>query len=97
MKKAMTRANALVAIMLMVGFAGAAQAGSTGAEWNSAVTFFTNGLTGGYGRMAALACLAWGIWGVFSRSVINILLPIVVALAVTVGPTIVNGIVTATI
>jgi len=96
--KSLERVKLLSVIVVMMGmFAGAAHAGTTGTEWNGAVTFFTNGLTGGYGRMVALACIAWGVWGVFARSVINVLMPVIVALAVTLGPTVVNGIVTATI
>lgn len=96
--KVSSRVQLIPVIAMIVGmFAGAAHAGTTGAEWNGAVTFFTDGLTGGYGRMVALACIAWGVWGVFARSVINVLMPVVVALSVTLGPTVVNGIVTATI
>lgn len=89
-------ASALAVLVTTLLCAGTAYAGEDGA-WAGAVTFFSTALGGGYGKMVALACLAWGVWGVFARSLINILMPIVIALAVTVGPGIVGGIVTATI
>lgn len=93
--KKYTGAMAVIVATTII-FAGSAHAGADGA-WGGAVTFFTAALGGGYGKVAALACLAWGIWGVFARSMINILLPVVVALAVTVGPGILTGMITATI
>lgn len=87
----------IASVLMMMVVAGAANAGTTGTEWDPAAALVENALRGPAGYVALLAAAAASAWGVIAKKMSAIISGIVVALAVVLGPSIIGGVVTATI
>lgn len=87
---------AMLAVML--GMPMAAQAGTTGAEFQTFYTWILGIVQGYFGRAVAIAAVAMGaIISVAKGNPIPILVGIGFAVFLSYGPTVINGILTATI
>lgn len=89
----LTKKHTLIATAVILA-GGAAYAGSSGTEFNAAVTTLTDWLTGGLGKAVALAFLAVGLFmGIARQSLMSAAVSVGCAFAVIIGPGILDSVV----
>jgi conjugal transfer pilus assembly protein TraA len=92
--------NPMLALMavLMALFAGAVTAGTTGTEFQSFFQLMLDWTTGYLGKAIALAAFLFGAGiGMAKQNVVPAIIGIAFAIVFTVGPNVINGMMTAVI
>lgn len=90
--------GALLAGLAMVLAAGVSQAGTTGPEFQALHTLLTDWAGGYLGKALAVAAFLFGAgFGVAKQTIVPAILGIVFAIVFSVGPGVIDGMLTATI
>lgn len=96
--KPVSKKTSLLAGLALILAAGVAQAGTTGTEFQALHTLLAGWAEGYLGKALAVAAFLFGSgYGVAKQTIVPAILGIVFAIVFSIGPGVINGMLTATI